>query len=159
MVQTSWRQQFIDLSESLFRELGFPPPSQLHEESLPLAMSLEVEGKAFELVHSSSFQTHRILISCCLGKIAHKSNPATMAALLRSNLACVRGFGAWFGINPETDDLCRLEFRELGGCQAAPLLEQLRHIAQEMAGWDGDRLSLAAGTADAQDESFVGSLA
>ncbi len=159
MARISWRQQFIDLSESLFRELGFPPPSQLHEESLPLAMSLEVEGKAFELIHSASFQSHRILISGSLGNFSYKDNPATMAALLRSNLSGVRDFGAWYGINPDTADLCRLEFMDLEGCHAAPLLEQLRHIAQEMAGWDGERLPSAVGTTDAQDESFVGTLA
>ena len=95
MARTSWRQHFIDLSEGLFRELGFPLPSQLHDESLPLAMSLEVEGRAFELVHSSSFQVHRILISCSLGKLADKNRPVMMAALLRANLAGVRGFGSW----------------------------------------------------------------
>lgn len=135
MAETSWRKQFVELSEGIFRELGFPPPAMLHEDSLPLAMELEVDGLAFELLHTPSFQPQRILISCRIGELPEDNAVPMLSSLLKSNLVGVRKFKFWFGIHPEAAEILRLEYRELADIQPISLLEHLKQIAREFSGW------------------------
>jgi hypothetical protein len=140
MTETSWRKQFVELSEGIFRELGFPPPAMLHEDSLPLAMELEVDKVSFELLHAPDFQPHRILITCLLGKLPERSILTMLYSLLKSNLGGARNFSFWFGVHPETADVTRLEYQELSDIHPASLLDRLRSIARDSAGWTDGQL-------------------
>ncbi len=136
MQANSWRQKFIALSEDVFRELGFPPPSMVHEESLPLAMELEVEAMQFELLHSSSDQPEHVLITCKLGILPEHNLNAGLRRLLKANLILAREFSSAFGVHPEEKKLQSMFRVHLHEVQAEALLEKMRQTAHALTNWE-----------------------
>ncbi len=134
-MQPSWRGKFIELCEGVFRELGFPPPPMLHEESLPLAMELEVEQTAFELLHSPNAMDSRILIACRLGEVPPLMGAAGLQAMLKANLTLVRAHEAAFGVTPDGNEILCLYYEDLDQARPANLLEKMRRVAPDARHW------------------------
>lgn len=135
MLNTSWRQVFVELCEAIFRDLGFDPPPMLHENNLPLAMELEVEQRSFELVHSSNDRPERILVICRLGPLPDDSGKAHLKALLSNNLGSARTYHPCFGINAERDEVVWVSYEELENLRASAMLDRLRALAYEATSW------------------------
>ena len=131
----SWRSAFIELCEAIFRELGFDPPAMLHDDNLPLAMELEVDQRGFELVHSSSNRTDRILVICKLGSMPSDHGEPELSALLAKNLGRVRDFRPCFGINADSGEVVWTSYESLDKLRGSVMLEKLRSLAAEAVGW------------------------
>ena len=135
MMQPSWRGKFIELCEGVFRELGFPPPPMLHEDSLPLAMELEIEQTAFELLHSPNAMASRVLIACRLGEVPAGVGAQGLQAMLKANLTLVRAHEAAFGITPDGNEVRCLYYEDLDYTRPASLLEKMRRVAPDAHHW------------------------
>ncbi len=135
MMQPSWRGKFIELCEGVFRELGFPPPPMLHEDSLPLAMELEVEQTNFELLHSPNAMASRILIACRLGEVPTSMGAMGSQAMLKANLTLVRAHEGAFGITPDGNEIRCLYFEDLDQIRPVSLLEKMRRVAPDAHKW------------------------
>ncbi len=135
MMQLTWRRKFIELCEGIFRELGFPPPPMLHEESLPLAMELEIEQTAFELLHSPNAMDSRVLIACRLGEMPPLMGAAGLQTMLQANLTLVRAHEAAFGITPDGNEIRCLYYEDLDHAQPVHLLEKMRRVAPDARHW------------------------
>lgn len=135
MNNASWRQVFIELCEAIFRDLGFDPPPMLHDDALPLAMELEVEQRAFELIHSSTDRPERILINCRLGSLPDGAGKAHYSAMLIENLRNARDLRPCFGINVDSDEVVWLSFENLDNLRAGAMLEKMRVLAFEASSW------------------------
>lgn len=131
----SWRRKFIELSESIFRELGFPPPSMVHEDSLPLAMELEVNNTDFELLHSSSENAERVLVICRLGPLPDEGVTIGIRNLLQANLTLARTHEACYGVNPTGDQVQCMYYEELDRTSARAILEGMRQISTDARNW------------------------
>ncbi len=141
MHQYSWRKNFIELSEGIFRSLGFPPPEMHHEESLPLAMELEIEGIPFELLHSSTEQSHRILISFSLGEIPEESEQLGMIKLMKTNLKLARAHQAAYGIGTEKKEIRCMYYEDLDGILPDIVLSTMRQKSRDALIWKNDFFS------------------
>lgn len=135
MVNTSWRQVFVELCEAIFRDLGFDPPPMLHENNLPLAMELEVEQRSFELVHSSNDRPERILVICRLGPLPDEAGKAHFKALLSNNLGGARNYHPCFGINAERNEVVWISYEGLENLRASAMLERLKTLAYDAVNW------------------------
>lgn len=140
----SFRQNFIALAEDVFRQLGFPPPAMTHEESLPLAMELEIENLQFELLHSSTDQPERILVSCKLGPLPDEALTQGLRRLLQANLVLARTHEASYGIDPDKQILHCMFQEVLAESNAVDLLASMREIASSSAHWKDDFFSSPA---------------
>ena len=135
MMQLSWRQKFIDLCEGIFRELGFPPPPMLHEDSLPLAMELEVGQAQFELLHSPTAMGSRILVTCRLGEASAEMGLKGMQAMLRANLTLTRSHEAAFGISPDSNEIRCMYYEALDEARPGAMLERMKQLAPDARNW------------------------
>ncbi len=135
MIQPSWRARFVELCEGVFRELGFPPPPMLHEDSLPLAMELEVDKTGFELLHLPSAMASRVLIACRLGQVSPDLGVKGMQAMLMANLTLARAHEAAFGIAPDGNELRCLYYEDLDQARPPALLEKMRRVAPDARAW------------------------
>ena len=131
----NWRRRFIELCEDIFRELGFPPPIMTHEDSLPLAMELEVEGMQFELLHSSSQMAERVLVICKLGPLPDEGITAGIRRLMQANLAQVRKHELGYGINPSGNEVQCLYYAPIDGATAREMLDGMRKTVSACANW------------------------
>ncbi len=150
MIQPSWRAKFIELCEGVFRELGFPPPAMLHEDSLPLAMELEVDQTAFELLHSPNDMASRVLIACRLGEVPPEMGAKGMLTMLKANLTLARAHEAAFGIAPDGNEIRCMYYEDLDQARPSALLEKLRRVAPDACSWR-DRFVSAGEKAYAHD--------
>ncbi len=135
MIQPSWRAKFVDLCEGMFRELGFPPPAMLHEDSLPLAMELEVDQTAFELLHSPNGMASRVLIACRLGQVPPDMGAQGMQAMLKANLTLSRTHEAAFGIAPDGNEIQCMYYEDLDQARPPALLDKMRRVAPDARNW------------------------
>ncbi len=129
------RAKFIEISEGIFRELGFTPPSMFHEESLPLVMELELEGRSFELIHSPGGLAEKILIVCKLGKIPDMERLRGIQGLMKENLLKVRIYGEWFGINSSTNEIHLMCHQDLGEIKSSEILQHMRVMVENSNDW------------------------
>lgn len=130
-----FRNKFIEVSEGIFRELGFPPPTMLHEESLPLVMELEIESRAFELIHSPTETPEKVLVVCKLGPIPDAEKLRGMQELLKENLSQMRTFGEWYGFNPGKNEvhlMCHLDLDEV---TAPDILSHMKRMTAGSNDW------------------------
>ena len=155
----SWRRKFIELSESIFRELGFPPPSMVHEDSLPLAMELEVNDTEFELLHSSTEQAERVLVICRLGSLPDEGVTTGIRRLLHVNLTLARTHEACYGINPTGDQVQCMYYEALDQANARSMLEAMRQIATDASNWKEHFFSQKRTISDTGDFHSTHSLA
>ncbi len=130
-----FRNKFIEVSEGIFRELGFPPPAMLHEESLPLVMELEIEGRAFELIHSPTEIPEKVLVVCKLGVIPEGEPLRGMQELLKENLSQMRTFGEWYGVNPGKHDVHLMCHLELDNVTAPSVISHMKTMASCSSDW------------------------
>lgn len=135
MMQPSWRGKYIELCEGVFRELGFPPPPMLHEDSLPLAMELEVDQTAFELLHSPNAMASRVLIACRLGEVQPEMGTKGLQVMLKANLTLARAHEAAFGITPDGNEVRCLYYEDLEQARPQSLLEKMRRVAPDARNW------------------------
>ncbi len=135
MIQPSWRAKFVELCEGVFRELGFPPPAMLHEDSLPLAMELEVEQTAFELLHSPNAMASRVLVACRLGQVPDEMGATGMQAMLKANLTLARAHEAAFGITPDGNEVRCMYYEDLDQARPSALLDKMRRVAPDARNW------------------------
>lgn len=135
MSSHNWRSKFIELSESLFRELGFSPPPMLHEESLPLAMELEFEGARFELLHSSSDLPERILLICKLGTMPDENEITGIQGLMRENLIRLRAYEGWYGVSTQDHEIQMMCHKDLESLSAADIFQQMKKMISDSNGW------------------------
>lgn len=135
MIQPSWRGKFIELCEGVFRELGFPPPPMLHEDSLPLAMELEVDQTAFELLHSPNAMASRVLIACRLGEVPPEMGVKGLQAMLKANLNLARAHEAAFGIAPDGNEVRCMYYEDLEQARPQALLDKMRRVAPDARNW------------------------
>lgn len=155
----SWRRKFIELSESIFRELGFPPPSMVHEDSLPLAMELEVNNTDFELLHSSSENAERVLVICRLGPLPDEGVTIGIRNLLQANLTLARTHEACYGVNPTGDQVQCMYYEELDRTSARAILEGMRQISTDARNWQDHFFSQSRTASNAGDFHSAHSLA
>jgi hypothetical protein len=130
-----WRQKYIDLAEAIFRELGFPPPQMLYDEYQPLAMELNHSGKPFELIHSSTELSDRVLISCFLGQLPDEGILSGLKKMLRANLTLARVHGPVYGFNSESQLLKCMYYEKLDDALASRVLEKMRQVAIGAEDW------------------------
>lgn len=154
-----WRRKFIELSESIFRELGFPPPSMVHEDSLPLAMELEINGKEFELLHSSTEQAEKLLVICRLGPLPDEGVTAGIRRLLQANLTLARTYEACYGINPTGDQVQCMYYEPLDIANARSTLDSMRQIATDAGNWKDQFFSQSRPASNTGDFHSAHSLA
>ncbi len=135
MNHSSWRPIFIELCEAIFRDMGFDPPAMLHDDNLPLAMELEVNQRAFELVHTAGDRPERILVICKLGPLPQETGREYYATLLEANLPNVRNFRYCFGMDADSSEVVWIGYEALKNLRASTALEKLRTLAQEADEW------------------------
>lgn len=135
---TDGRRKFIELSEAIFRELGFDPPAIIHEDSLPLAMELEYAGKEFELIHSSTDMPDRFLVNCTLGELPEEHTIRGIRLLLQANLALVRMHKACYGIDPDKPIIKAMYYESLEQLNARMVLENMTEISSGTDNWRDD---------------------
>lgn len=131
-----WRKVFIDLSESIFRELGFAPPAMIFEDSLPLSMQLCLDDQQFELLHSENELSDHILISCMLGTVPQGAERGGYRKLLKENLSQMRIAGEYFGIDSENQALKLMFLKALSNTSAPALLADMRSVAGKWKSWE-----------------------
>lgn len=136
MTSQQWRTAFIELAEDIFRELGFPPPAMIFEESLPLSMDLQLEDHQFELLHSDNDLADHILVSCKLGSLPRGAEHRGFCELMKENLTQVRTAGQYFGIDSETRSVKLMFFQALSTTSAPLLLEQMRTVVTQWNSWE-----------------------
>ncbi len=129
------RQRFIELSEAIFRELGFEPPAIRHEDSLPLAMELEYANREFELLHSSTDMPERFLVNCKLGDLPDDHVIRGFRLLLQANLPLARMHKACYGIDPDKQTINALYFEKLNEVNARIVLDNMREISTGAGNW------------------------
>ena len=127
----TFRKNFIDCCESIFRELGFPPPAMIHDEKLPLVMELEYGGFNFEICHSTTEQPQKALIFCDLGPLPEANALAVIKNILFKNLLLVRAHQAYFGIREESKSLNCIYFEELEKWNVRDWLQKMKNISVE----------------------------
>lgn len=135
MLNYSWRRKFIELSEGIFRELGFPPPPMLHEDSLPLAMELEVDGMKFELLHSPNEMCERLLVTGQMGEYPGGFESTVMRRMLTENLSQARHHKVCFGISPELPAIRSLYYEELNEARPELILSRMKLCARDSDDW------------------------
>jgi hypothetical protein len=135
MNNSSWRSIFIELCEAIFRDMGFDPPTMLHDDNLPLAMELEVNQRAFELVHTAGDRPERILVICKLGAMPEDADSEHYAALLEANLRNARNFRPCFGTNADSGEVVWVGYEGLENLRAGVMLEKLRELAGDADHW------------------------
>lgn len=138
-----WRRKFIELSESIFRELGFEPPAILHEDRLPLAMELEYADMEFELLHSATEMEDRFLVSCKLGKFPEEHVVRGVRLLLQANLPLVRMHKATYGLDPDNLNLKTMYYENLSEVTARVVLERMREVSSGVTNWRDEFFSPA----------------
>ncbi len=131
-----FRQKFIELSEQIFRELGFSVPAMLHEDSLPLAMELELNGISFELLHTPGELNDRIRVMCKLGPIPQRNAVRGMEMLMHQNSINLREHSSWYGFIPENRVLILMNSRDLDGISAQGLLEDMLQMTRDLCDWE-----------------------
>ncbi len=131
-----WRKAFIDLSEAIFRELGFAPPAMIFEESLPLSMEMNLENFPFELVHSENDLCDHVLISCTLGAVPQVSGSRAFRELMKENLSQMRTAGEYFGIDTDSQTLKVMVLKSLVTTSAPALLAEMRNIIGKWSSWE-----------------------
>lgn len=131
-----WRKVFIDLSESIFRELGFPLPAMIFEESLPLSMEFYLDDHQFELLHSENELSDHILISCTLGAVPQGAERRGYRELLKENLSQMRIAGEYFGIDSEKQTLKLMLLKALSSTSAPTLLADMRSVVGKWKSWE-----------------------
>ncbi len=136
MYTHQWRKAFIELSEAIFRELGFPPPAMIFEDSLPLSMELTLENHPFELVHSENDLSDHIFISCTLGSVPQTSVSHAFRELMKENLLQMRTAGEYFGIDANTQTLRLMFLKSLAITSAPALLGEMRNIVGKWSSWE-----------------------
>ncbi len=124
------RSKFVEISEGIFRELGFAPPSMLHEDSLPLVMELEFEGKCFELVHSPNELQDKFLIVCKLGEMPAAERVHGMQEMMKENLLQMRVCGEWFGINAANNEIHSMCHKSLDELSALEILQHMKAMVE-----------------------------
>ncbi len=135
MQPSSWRRKFTVLAEDIFRELGFEAPAMLYEDSMPLAMELEVEGMPFELLHSASDQPNRLVVICKLGPLPADEMVSGLQRLLHVNLILARCHEAVYGVDPEHKNVFCIFNKSLETCTATNLLSEMRQISNDSFQW------------------------
>ncbi len=136
MSRSIMRKKFLELSEDIFRELGFFPPPMLHEESLPLAMELELDGFNFELLHSSGDLNYQVLIKCKLGKIPQSNEFYGLQMLMRGNLENMRIYAEWYGVDFETREVLLMNGKDLGNTSAQDLVLCMKQMIENSSDWE-----------------------
>ena len=131
----AWRQKFVELAESIFRELGFPPPEMLHDDYQPLAMEMEHVGKPFELIHSSTEMPDRILVSCNLGLLPEEGVLPGLRKMLQANLTLARTHGPVYGLISESQAIRCMYYEKLDDAMASRILEKMRQVANDSENW------------------------
>ena len=138
-----WRRKFIELSEAIFRELGFEVPAILHDDSLPLAMELEYAGMEFELLHSSTEMEDRILVSCHLGPLPEDHVTRGIRLLLQANLQLARMHKACYGVDPDKKQVKAMYYERLSEASALSVLDNMREISSGASNWRDEFFSPA----------------
>ncbi len=131
-----WRQRFIELSEGIFRELGFAPPPMLHEESLPLAMELEIDKTPFEILHSSSNLNDRVLVICKLGNMPASNEDYGLQMLMKENLNNMRMHAEWYGLSAETREICLMCHKSLNNITPQKILHDMKKMIADSGNWE-----------------------
>jgi hypothetical protein len=131
----AWRRKFVELSESIFRELGFPPPEMLHDDYQPLAMEMEHAGKPFELIHSSTEMPERVLVSCNLGQLPEEGVLPGLRKMLQANLTLARIHGPVYGLISENQSIRCMYYEKLDDAMASRILEKMRQVASDSENW------------------------
>ena len=132
-----WRRKFIELSEAIFRELGFEVPAILHDDSLPLAMELEYAGMEFELLHSSTEMEDRFLVNGHLGPLPEEHVTRGIRQLLQANLQLARMHKACYGVDPDKQQVKAMYYENLSE------LENMREISSGASNWRDEFFSPA----------------
>ena len=130
-----WRRKFVELSEAIFRELGFPPPEMLHDDYQPLAMEMERAGKPFELIHSSTEIPDRVLVSCNLGQLPEEGVLPGLRKMLQANLTLARTHGPVYGLISESQSIRCMYYEKLDDALASRILEKMRQVAIDSENW------------------------
>ena len=131
----AWRRRFVELAESLFRELGFPPPEMLHDDFQPLAMEMEHAGKSFELIHSSTEMPERVLVSCNLGQLPDEGVLPGLRKMLQANLTLARTHGPVYGLTSANQAIRCMYYEKLDEAIASRILEKMRQVASDSENW------------------------
>ncbi len=131
-----FRQKFIEISEQIFRELGFSVPTMLHEDSLPLAMELELNGIFFELLHTPGELNDRIRVMCKLGTIPQRHAVRGMEMLMHQNSINLREHSDWYGFIPENRELILMNSRDLDRISALDLIEDMLRMTRDSCDWE-----------------------
>ncbi len=108
----------------------------LHEESLPLAMELEVDGIAVEILHSSSDLNDRVLVICKLGKIPSVHQDYGLKMLMKENINNMRMHAEWYGISAENKEVCLLFHKELTDITPQGILQDMKNLIANSANWE-----------------------
>ena len=138
-----WRRKFIELSEAIFRELGFEVPAILHDDSLPLAMELEYAGMEFELLHSSTDMEDRLLVNCHLGPLPEEHVTRGVRLLLQANLPLARMHKVSYGVDPDKKQVKAMYYETLSVASARTVLENMREISSGASNWRDEFFSPA----------------
>jgi hypothetical protein len=138
-----WRRKFIELSEAIFRELGFEVPAILHDDNLPLAMELEYAGMEFELLHSSTEMEDRFLVNCHLGLLPDEHVTRGLRQMLQANLQLARMHKACYGVDPDKQQVKAMYYENLSDVSARSVLENMREISSGASNWRDEFFSPA----------------
>jgi hypothetical protein len=128
-----WRQKFSDLCEGIFRELGHPPPEMTHDVTMPLGITVEIDGVLFEVVHASDVGPEHLLIECQFGPIPTERRIQILAALLQMNQILMQSGTGAFSANADT--ITYTNQQSLESVEAASILKEMAQIAQQVKHW------------------------
>jgi hypothetical protein len=128
------RNIFIELIESIFRELGHPSPEvNIFEEVLET--ELESGEVIFEIIHSSALHPEHMTVRCKIGCADWEITTAYMTALLQTNQSLLRSQDATLGIDVISGSICHSYRHPVETIDASQLISRLATTSAQVNEW------------------------
>ena len=129
------RFRFVDLAEDLFRELRLDPPGRSTDETLPLIVTVEVDGESLTLEHAEHLGADRIVLECRFGAVPPEHAVPAFTRLLQINRNLPADCGAAFAADEQTDEVVYMRSVSLDGATARGLLDHMVAIVGLAKEW------------------------
>ena len=129
------RFRFIDLAEDLFRELRLDPPDRNTDDSLPLIVTVEVDGESLTLEHAERLGADRIVLECRFGAVPPQQAVTAFTRLLQINQNLPADCGAAFAADEQTEEVVYMRSVSLDGATARGLLDHMVAIVGLAKDW------------------------
>jgi hypothetical protein len=129
------RQKFISLVEAIFLELGFELPTVAYDPEVCLAMEMERDGIAFEIVHAMDETVENFMVECKFGAIPVDRTTDVLKRLMEVNLTLLREHRVAYGVDPVTNHVTSGTVYALVDVDPIALLDDMSAMARQAKIW------------------------